>query len=316
AARAQQPAKVHRIAIISTAVPVTDITETSSLRNYRAFFQELRRLGYVEGRNLIVERYSGLGRTEHYAELAREVVRSKPDLILAISNIWVQHLKPMTTTIPIVGLVGDPVGFGLVASLAHPGGNITGISVDTGPEIETKRLQLIREAIPRLSRVGVLMTRWQWESPRGAALREAAQRLGVLLVGGPLEGTIQEAENRRVFEAITQEHADALYVGPDAEKIANRRLIVAFAEKNRLPTIYPFPEFVEVDGLMAYAVDLVDQFTRAAGYIDQILKGTSPGDIPIYQAAKFELVVNVKAANAIGLTIPPSLVLRADEVIE
>jgi ABC-type uncharacterized transport system substrate-binding protein len=316
-ARAQQSAKVHRIAVISSAVPVTDITETSSLRLWRAFFQELRRLGHVEGRNLIVERYSGDGRTEQYAEVVRDVVRSKPDLIFATSNIWVQHLKPMTATITIVGLVGDPVGFGLVASLAHPGGNITGISVDTGPEIETKRLQLIREAIPRLSRVGVLISRWQWESPRAAALREAAQRLGVLLVGGPLEGTIQEAEYRRVFEGMMQEeHVDALYVSPEAEHFANRRLIVELAEKNRLPTIYPFYEFVEVGGLMAYPVDLADIFTRAAGYIDQILKGASPADIPIYQAAKFELIINVKAANAIGVTLPPALVLRADEVIE
>jgi putative tryptophan/tyrosine transport system substrate-binding protein len=313
-ARAQQPAKVHRIAIISSAVPVTDMTET--VRFYRSFFQELRRLGYVEGRNLTVERYSVMGRTEHYAEVARDVVRSKPDLILATSNIWVQHLKPMTTTIPIVGLVGDPVGFGLVASLAHPGDNITGISVDTGPEIETKRLQLIREAIPRLSRVGVLISRWQWESPRAAALREAAQRLGVLLVGGPLEGTIQEPEYRRVFEGMMQEHADALYVSPEAENFASRRLIVELAEKNRLPTIYPFYEFVEVGGLMAYGINLADLFTRAAGYIDQILKGTSPGDLPIYLAAKFEFLINIKAANAIGLSLPPALVLRADEVIE
>src|SRR5262249_20683390 len=128
-AQAQQPAKAHRIAIISAAVPVADITENSSLRLYRRLFQELRRLGHVEGRNLIVERYSGEGRTEHYAELARDVVRSKPDLILATANVWVQHLKPMTATIPIVGFMSDPVGFGLVASLAHPGGNITGISI-------------------------------------------------------------------------------------------------------------------------------------------------------------------------------------------
>ena len=138
AARAQQPAKVHRIAVIHAAVPVTELTETSSLRRYRAFFQELRRLGYVEGRNLIVERYSGQGRTEHYAELARDVVRSKPDVIFAASgNPLVPHLKPLTATIPIVGVLGDPVGFGLVASLAHPGGNVTGVSIDAGPEITT-----------------------------------------------------------------------------------------------------------------------------------------------------------------------------------
>src|SRR5262249_9737883 len=215
-ARAQQPAKVHRIAVIAY-VPITDVTETSSLRLWRAFFQELRRLGHVEGRNLVVERYSAKGRTEQYAEVARDVVRSKPDLILATSNIWVQHFKPMTATIPIVGTMADPVGFGLVASLAHPGGNITGISVDTGPEIETKRLELLKEAFPRASRVGVLISRWQWKSPRAAALREAAQRLGILLVAGLLEGQ-EAAEYRRVFEGMMQEeHVDALYVSPEAE---------------------------------------------------------------------------------------------------
>jgi putative tryptophan/tyrosine transport system substrate-binding protein len=314
-ARAQQPAKVHRLAIIATALPVTDITETSSLRLYRALFQELRRLGYVEGRNLIVERYSGEGRTEHFAELARVVVRSKPDLILASTNIWVQLLKPLTDTIPILGIMAEPVAYGLVTSLAHPGGNVTGFSVDAGPEIATKRLELLKEALPRASRVGFLGRRVPgnpYEKPR----QEAAQSLGIFLLAPRLEGTLQETEYRRVFEAMAQEHADALYVGIDPENIANRRLIVELAEKNRLPTIYPYREFVEIGGLMAYAVDLVDLFTRVAGYIDHILKGVSPGDIPVDQPAKFELLVNVKAANAIGLTIPPALVLRADEVIE
>src|SRR5262249_32159390 len=147
--------------------------------------------------------------------------------------------------------------------------------------------------------------------------QKAAQSLGILLLAPRLEGTVQEPEYRRVFEAMMQEHADALFVaGATAENYPNRRLIVELAEKNRLPTIYPSREFVEVGGLMAYGVDFANLFTRAAGYVDQILKGASPGDIPIYQAAKFELVINVKAANAIGLTIPPALVLRADEVIE
>src|SRR5262249_13750294 len=159
-----------------------------------------------EGRNLIVERYSGLGRTEHYAEVAREVVRSKPDVILATQNVWVQLLKPLTATIPIVAIMGNPVGFGFVASLAHPGGNITGTSVDTGPEIETKRLELLKEASPRVSRVGVLIHPLPG-NPYVKPLHEAAQSLGILLVRGWLEGTVQETEYRRVFEAMMQEHA-------------------------------------------------------------------------------------------------------------
>ena len=193
---------------------------------------------------------------------------------------------------------------------------MTGVSVDAGPEIHTKRLELLKEAFPQVSRIGVLARRLP-ESPYRKPLEEGAQRLGLVLVGPPLEGTLQETEYRRVFEAMAQEHADALLVSSfDPENMANRQLIVGLAEKYRLPTIYPFREFVESGGLMAYATDLVDLNTRAAGYVDRILKGEPPGDIPIYQAVKFELVINVKAANAIGLTIPPALLARADEVIE
>src|SRR5262249_39417321 len=157
----------------ASASPVTDLTETSSLQLWRAFFQELRRLGYVEGRNLIVERYSGMGRTEHYAEVARDAVRSKPDLIFATPTVLVQHLRAATTTIPIVGIMGDPLGFGLVASLAHPGGNITGMSGEAGPEIATKRLEPLKEVFPSVSRVGLLI-HWPAGNPYEKPLQEAA----------------------------------------------------------------------------------------------------------------------------------------------
>src|SRR5262245_55608795 len=313
-ARAQQPAKVHRIAFVTIAVPIAEITETSSFRQVRAFFRELRRLGYIEGRNLIVERYPVERPT---VELARDVVRSKPDLIFAVTHPWVQLLKPLTATIPIVATMADPVGFGFVASLAHPGGNITGASVDAGPEIVTKRLELLKETFPQASRIGVLSSRFPGRSLYGEGLQEAAQRLGLLLLAPRLEGTLQEIEeHRRFFEVMAQEHADSLYVVGAAESWVYRRLIVELAEKNRLPAIYTFREYVEAGGLMAYSADEVELWTRTAGYITQILNGASPGDIPIYQATKFELLINVKAANAIGLTIPPSLLARADEVIE
>jgi putative tryptophan/tyrosine transport system substrate-binding protein len=309
-ARAQQPAKVYRIAFVTVALPIAEITETSSLPYYRAFFQELRRFGYIEGRNLIVERYSVERPT---VELARDVVRSKPDAIFA-SGLWEFILKPLTT-IPIVAFMGDPVGFGLVASLSHPGGNITGVSVDAGPEIVTKRLELLKEAFPQASRVGVLATRFPGPS-YGERRQEAAQRLGLLALAHLLEGTLQETEYRRFFEVMVQEHADSLFVGGNLESWGHRRLIVELAEKYRLPAIYPYRDYVEAGGLMAYALNDVELWTRAAGCIAQILNGASPGDIPIYQPTKFELLINVKAANAIGLTIPPSLLARADEVIE
>src|SRR5262245_15198206 len=215
-ARAQQPAKVHRIAIATLAFPVAEITETSSFPGWRAFFHELRRFGYIEGRNLIVERYSAERPT---VELAREVLRSKPDVIFSIGRHWAWLLKPLTA-LPIVGLLADPVGFGLVPSLAHPGGNITGVSSDAGPEVEAKRLELLKEAFPQASRVGVLAPRLQdlQERSRYSEQRqEAAQRLGLLLLTPRPEGTLQEAEYRRFFEVMAQEHADSLFVGTEAQ---------------------------------------------------------------------------------------------------
>ena len=284
-------------------------TETSSFPFYRVFFRELRRLGYIEGRNLIVERYPVERPT---VELVRDMLRSKPDVIFSIGP-WTGFLKQLTT-IPIVAFLGDPVGFGFVASLAHPGGNITGVSVDAGPEVESKRLELLKEAFPQASRVGILATH-PGRSPYWEQLQKAAQRLGLLLLA-PLEGTLQETEYRRFFEVMAQEHADSLLVGIEIQSRVYRRLIVELAEKSRLPAIYPFREYVEAGGLMAYSIDQVELVTRMAGCIAQILNGASPGDIPIYQATKFELLINVKAANAIGLTIPPSLLACADEMIE
>jgi putative ABC transport system substrate-binding protein len=308
-ARAKQPPKVHRIAMVTLPLPIEEITETSSFPFYRVFFRELRRLGYIEGRNLIVERYPVERPT---VELVRDMLRSKPDVIFSIGP-WTGFLKQLTT-IPIVAFLGDPVGFGFVASLAHPGGNITGVSVDAGPEVESKRLELLKEAFPQASRVGILATH-PGRSPYWEQLQKAAQRLGLLLLA-PLEGTLQETEYRRFFEAIAQEHADSVYVGYEVESWVRRRLIIKLAEKNRLPAIYSHREYVEDGGLMAYTFDDVELWTRAAGCIAQILNGASPGDIPIYQATKYDLLINVKAANAIGLTIPPTLLTRADEVIE
>jgi ABC-type uncharacterized transport system substrate-binding protein len=272
--QAQQRAKVYRIAIVQPSRPVKEMNETSSI--YKALFGELRRQGYIEGQNLIVERYSGEGRTAHYAELASEVVRQQPDVILASSNRMVRYFKEATATIPIVGLMTDPVNFGLVSSLAQPGGNITGVSADAGIAIWGKRLGLLRELIPAASRVGFLASRDVAEAADGVAMRKAAQQAGISLVGPPLEGTIDEAEYRRVFKVMTQERADALIVGDQAEHTIYSRLIIELVEKSRLPAIFPYRDFAEEGGLIAYGIDTVDLFRRAAGYIDRILKGAKP----------------------------------------
>ena len=292
------------------------LSETGGLPIFRALFQELRRLGYVEGQNLVVERYSGEGRTEYYAELARNVVRRKPDLIFAVSARLVQHFKAATTTIPVVGYTSDPVSLGLGASLARPGGNITGVVPDVGLELWDKQLQFLTEATPTASRVAYLTPRAVWDNPTGAAMRAAAQRRGITLLGALLDSPVQEGEYRRAFAVMARERADALIVNDSPENYTWQRLIVELAENARLPAVYPNRMFVELGGLMAYGTDSVDLFRYTAHQIDQILKGAKPGEIPFYEATKFELVVNLKTAKALGLTIPPSLLTVADEVIE
>jgi putative tryptophan/tyrosine transport system substrate-binding protein len=316
-AQAQQTAKVNRIVIAGPSIPVTEMREDAN-RYFGAFFKELRRKGYVEGQNLAIERYSRSGRSDVVAELVRDAISQSPDLIFAANGPVALGCKAATTTIPIVGLTDDPVALGLVSNLARPGGNVTGVSIDAGLGVWGKRLELLRETSPRISKVGFLASRDVWESHSSgamAAVREIVQKAGMSLLGPPLEA-IEEAEYRRVFAAMAQEGADALMVFDQPANFLNRRLIVDLAERGRLPAIYGYREHVELGVLMAYAFDLPEVFRLAADEIDQILKGAKPGDIPFYQVTKFELVINLRTAKVLGLTIPPSFVARADEVIE
>ena len=315
AARAQQPTKMKRVAFVIPAAKVSDIT-VSGMPFFRAFFEELSRLGYVEGQNLGVERYSGEGRTERYAELARDVVNTHPDLILALGARLSLDFKMATTTIPIVTLVIDPIALGLVASIARPGGNITGITIAGGLEIIGKRIGLLVEAVPKLSSLGYLATRSYWEDARGEAAREAAKRAGISLKVALLGSAFNEAEYQRVFMSMEQDRVSAFVVSEEPEHVTNRATIVELAAKGRFPTIYPFREFVEDGGLMAYSINQVDVYRRVASLIGKILGGANPGDIPFYQPTKFELSINLKTAKALGLEMPAMLLGRADEVIE
>jgi putative ABC transport system substrate-binding protein len=314
AARAQQPAKMKRIAYVNSSGEVSVIS-ASGRPTYRVFFQELSRLGYVEGQNLGVERHSGEGRPERYAELARDVVNTHPDLIFAVGGRLSLDFKMATTTIPIVTIIIDPIALGLVASIARPGGNITGVAISAGLEIIGKRMGLLVEAMPKLSTVGYLASRPFWEDPRGAAVREAAKQAGISLSPVMLSA-FDEAEYQRVFRSMEQDRADAFMVSDEPENFTNRDTIVELAAKGRIPAIYSYREFVEFGGLMAYSIDLVDTFRRLANLIDKILKGANPGDIPFYQPTKFELSINLKTAKALGLEMPAMLLGRADEVIE
>jgi len=316
AARAQQPAKMKRIAIVFPSAKVSEISVSGPPR-YRAFFEEPSRLGYVEGQNLGVERYSGEGQPERYAELARDVVNTHPDLIFALGTPLSLDFKMATATIPIVTIMGDPIVLGLVAGIARPGGNITGVTVTAGiGTLEGKRIELLVEVMPKLSTVGYLVSRPYWDNPNGAAVREAAKRAGISLKAALLGSAFNEAEYQRVFRSMEQDRADALLVSEEAEHVTNRATIVELAAKGRIPTIYPFREFVEVGGLMAYTVDLADIYRRVANLIDKILRGANPGDIPFYQPTKYELSINLKTAKALGLEMPAMLLARADELIE
>jgi putative tryptophan/tyrosine transport system substrate-binding protein len=316
-AQAQQTGKVYRIAFGHPTAPVADINQASkgSLA-IPAIFEELIRLGYVEGRNLLIERYSGEGRAARYPDLARQIVSRNPDLIIAISSFFVLDVKAATSTIPIVGIFAAPIELGIVPNLARPGGNITGISVDVGGDQWLKRVQLLKEALPQISRLGILAARSAWEH-WGAAIREndALKNL-VSIVGPPYEQPTDEQEYQRVFLALAQEGAEGLLVTDEAENVTYRTLIVELAAKGRLPTIYPYRQFVEAGGLMAYGVDVSDLGHRVADLADKILKGAKPGEIPIFQPTHFELSINLKTAKTLGIELPPLLVARADKVIE
>lgn len=311
-ADAQQPAKVPRIGILLAGSPPTPPARLPPLE---AFLQGLRDLGYVEGRNIAIEYRWAEGKLDPLSDLAAELVRLKVEVIVTSSTPAVQAAKKATSTIPIVmAAVGDPVVTGLVASLARPGGNITGLTL-LAPELAGKRLELLKETLPTLSRVAVL-----WNSASTAMVhtfretRVAAEASGVKLQSLEVRGDPIDFE--RAFSAITKEWPQGLFVTLDPFTSRYRVRIVELAAQHRLPTIYELKEFVEVGGLMSYGPSSRDMWRRAATYVDKILKGAKPGDLPVEQPTMFEFIINMKTARALGLTIPQSVLIRADEVIQ
>ena len=274
-------------------------------------------MGDVEGQNLTVERYSGEGRPEGFADLAREVVSRNPDVIVAIGGPITLAVDAATSTISIVAS-GTFTSSGVMPSLARPGGNLTGVRVEEF-EIYGKRLQILKEAVPSASKVAYLDIRTSRESAfgqrAGEELRKASRLLEISLTDILVEESTS-SEYQRVFAEMTLDPPDAIIVSSTSELFPYRQLIVELAEKSRLPAIYPFRDYVEAGGLMAYGTDLVELFRRMANDVHQVLNGAKPGDIPIYQPTKFEFLINLKTAKALGLTIPPILFAGADEVIE
>ena len=314
----QQPKKVYRVAWITPSAPVSALTENSSIEAYRAFLSELRRLGYVEGQNLVLDRYSGEGQPERYADLVRGVVARRPDLIFTVGNAITHQLQTASTPIPIVVIVADPVASGFSAVLDRPTGNITGVSIDPGIEIWGKRLALLKEMAPRLSRPAFVRKATRSERTQLAPLHEVATRLGISLCELILTSS-RESSHRRVLEAlksISEEPIDAFVVSSDAETFANRKLIVELAKNAKLPAIFPYPEIVPAGGLMAYGANVADTYRQAAQQIDQLLRGALPSDVPFLHPTKFEVVINLESAKALGLEIPATVLARADKVIE
>jgi len=306
AAGAQQPGKAARIGYLAIRAPMSAD---------EALLQALRELNWIEGRNIVIERRFSAGNFDRLREFAAELVRLKVDAIVAVASASTQAAKDATASIPICFVnAGDPVGQGFAMSLARPGGNVTGVSFDASPDITAKQLQLILETVPKASRVAVL---WNPTSPflrsYWSVAQAAAPALGVVLQS--LE--VQDASQyETAFKAIGRDRADALVVLSDSFATFHRARIAELAAEHRLPVLYGHRQYVEAGGLMSYGPSLFDVYRRAAAYVDKILKGTRPADLPVEQPTKYELVINLKTAKALGLELPPTLLARADEVIE
>ena len=299
----------HRVGVLTPG------TQVATAHLYDSFKQGLREHGYVEGQNIILERRHAEGKVERLSELAAELVRVKTDVIVVATDAGVLAVKQETQTIPIV-MAGstDPVGTGFVASLARPGGNVTGLS-SMSPALSGKRLELLKEIVSELSRVAII---WNPEI-RGTLFDynetvSAARTLRLQLQSVELR-RIEDLE--RVFSAIVNQRAQGLIVQtPNPVLFSSRIQIVSFTQKNRLPAIYGQAEYVDAGGLMSYGRNVTEGWRRAAAYVDKILKGAKPADLPVEQPTKFELVVNMKTAKALGITLPPTIMVRADRVIQ
>ena len=306
-AQAQQPKKVHRIGFLST--PSSSVISA----RIEAFRQGLRELGYVEGKNIVIEYRHAEGKVDRLPALAAELVRLKLDAIVTSGPQPVRPMREATATIPIVfAFDDDPVGSGFVASLARPGGNITGLSTQ-GAELIGKQLELLKEIIPKLARVAILGS--STRPGTAQAFMEAQLAAPALSVQLQYLEVADPKDIEIAFQAATQKRTDAVVILGSPLLNSHRAQIVELAAKSRLPATYSRPEYVEDGGLMTYGANINDLFRRAATYVDKILKGTKPADLPVEQPKKFEFIINLKAAKQINLTIPPNVLARADKVI-
>jgi len=306
--RAQPSGKVHRVGYLSFNRPLPTSAPINALR------EGLRELGHVEGRNLVLDIQHADGKPQRLPEAARALVLGNPSVIVTAVNAQTRAARTETGTIPIVMVVGtDVIKEGYVSSLAHPGGNITGLTWDVGAQIMAKRFEFLKEAVPQLSRVAVLWDPGQDAAAFETVIAEGGAKTGLQLVWLNLKVSDDLDELFRIAE---REGAQALFTGGGARLYGRRQQVVALAAKYRLPDSHYTAEFVEAGGLMAYAPNLPAMFKRAATYVDKILHGAKPGDLPVEQPSRIDLIINLKTAKTLGLALPPSLLIRADRVIE
>ena len=310
-AAAQVSAKRHRIAVAGGLLPAA----WRDLPLWHAFFGELRRLGYVEGGNLTVEAFSGKGQSSHYTDLAYDVADHRPELIVCDGSPIASAFKLTVPATPIVAVMFNPLDWQLVPSLAHPGGYLTGVSIDPGASIWMKRLQIVKGLVPSASRVACLCTTQVVSGFLRHFQFGAREKLGIELSGMVLpEATPQAIED--AFARLPQPRPNAILLSPELELAALGRQIAALAVQTRLPAMYPYGEYVEAGGLIAYSPDLSEVGRQLADDAAQVLGGAKPGDIPVYEPTKFRLLINLRTAGALGITIPPAMLAQADKVIE
>jgi putative ABC transport system substrate-binding protein len=310
---AAEPNRVYRLAICEGA----EVTHPLENWVWSTMFARLGQLGYTEGKNLMVERYNAKGRAEHYAEIARNIVQAKPDVIaVSLNHQLAWQVAKATSTIPIVTAIGS-ADSGIVRNISRPEGNITGIIFDAGIEMQGKQLDLLRQAVPAASRVAYLSNRYDWEGAWGSAILEAGRRSGISIIGVTVEDSAGEEEYRQAFDTMAQQSADALVVNGLFPNYLHGELIAQLALKRGLPSIHWFIDLVEKgQAPMAYAAYFPDFPERLADLVGQVLNGVRVADIPLAQPTKFVLAINVKVAKALGLKIPPTLTAQADRVIE
>jgi putative ABC transport system substrate-binding protein len=314
-ARAQQPGRTRRLVVLTPASPVDPATKRRD-RGWTAFFAELRRLGHDETANLAVEWRSSEGDSAQIAALAREVAASRANAIFAPDSRIASVLKVEASTIPVVVITVDPIGAGLADSLARPGGNVTGFSIDAGNEGIRKRVELMKQAAPGAGRTALLAPRRIADLPLTGLVRDAIRAGGLTPIDAILDPPVDEASYRRAFAMMAASDVDTVFASSTLEHVPHRSLIAELAIAARLPSSFGFRENAEAGGLMSYGNDIIATFRRAADYVDRIFRGASPADLPFQQPARFELVINLSTAKALGLTLSPVLLAAADEVIE